>query len=145
MSQILDRTAAIGYQLTGPDFLNTERFDINVKVPKGATKEEYKVMLQNLLTERFKVTLHHEKKEMPVYELVVAKNGPKLKESKEELQSGQPDVNPEDLAETKLDAILKGRPGGPGGPPTLARGAFSEAAPRRGAESNRTVKQRRSI
>jgi uncharacterized protein (TIGR03435 family) len=100
-------------QLAGPAFLDTERFDINVKVPKGATKEEYKVMLQNLLTERFKVTLHHEKKETPVYELVVAKNGPKLKESKEEPKGEQPDVNPEGLPEVKLD-VLKGGPGGPG-------------------------------
>jgi uncharacterized protein (TIGR03435 family) len=100
-------------QLTGPAFLDTERFDITAKVPKGATKEEYKVMLQNLLTERFKVTLHHEKKETPVYELVVAKNGPKLKESKEEPKGEQPDVNPEDLPEVKLD-VLKGGLGGPG-------------------------------
>jgi uncharacterized protein (TIGR03435 family) len=38
-------------------------------------------MLQNLLAERFKLTLHHETKELPVYELIVAKGGLKLKES----------------------------------------------------------------
>ena len=41
-------------------------------------------MLQNLLAERFKMTLHHEKKEMPMYSLVVARSGPKIKESAEE-------------------------------------------------------------
>ena len=38
-------------------------------------------MLQNLLAERFKLTLHHETKELPMYALVVGKGGPKLKES----------------------------------------------------------------
>jgi len=41
-------------------------------------------MLQNLLAERFKLTLHREKKDLPMYALVVGKNGPKLKESVEE-------------------------------------------------------------
>jgi len=51
------------------------------KVPKGATKDDVKLMLQNLLADRFKLTLHREKKDLPMYALVVAKNGPKLKES----------------------------------------------------------------
>ena len=41
-------------------------------------------MLQNLLAERFKLTLHHETKELPMYALVVGKGGPKLKESVED-------------------------------------------------------------
>jgi len=39
-------------------------------------------MLQILLVDRFKLTLHRETKELPVYELVIAKNGPKLQEAK---------------------------------------------------------------
>jgi uncharacterized protein (TIGR03435 family) len=70
-----------GYQLTGPKWLDNERFDIVAKVPKGATKEEARVMLQNLLAERFKLSLHRETKELPIYALVVGKNGSKLKES----------------------------------------------------------------
>ncbi len=69
------------YQISGPGWLDSERYEIAVKVPKGATKEQFMVMLQNLLAERFKLTLHHETKELPQYALVVAKNGPKLKES----------------------------------------------------------------
>src|SRR5258708_39104895 len=42
------------YQLSAPSFVDTERFDIKVKGPEGATKEEHKVMVQNLLTERCK-------------------------------------------------------------------------------------------
>ncbi len=72
------------FQISGPGFLDTERFDVLAKVPKGATKDDLKVMLQNLLAERFQIKLHQEKKELPIYALVVAKNGPKLKESAED-------------------------------------------------------------
>jgi uncharacterized protein (TIGR03435 family) len=70
-----------GYQINGPKWLDSERFDIVAKIPKGATKETFKLMLQNLLAERFKLALHHETKELPMYALVVGKGGPKLKES----------------------------------------------------------------
>jgi uncharacterized protein (TIGR03435 family) len=61
--------------------LDTERFDIVAKVPPDTTKEQVLVMWQNLLAERFQLKLHRETKEIPIYELVVGKNGPKLKES----------------------------------------------------------------
>jgi len=67
------------YQISGPEWLDTERFDIVAKVPAGATREQARVMLQNLLADRFGLTLHHETKDSQVYELVVDKNGPKMK------------------------------------------------------------------
>src|ERR1017187_3373419 len=70
-----------GYQINGPKWLDSERFDIAAKIPMGATKEQFKLMLQNLLAERFKLALHHETKELPMYALVVGKGGSKLKES----------------------------------------------------------------
>jgi len=69
------------YQINGPAWLDTERYDVVVKVPPGATKEQVNVMWQNLLAERFGVKLHHESKEFQVEELVIAKGGPKLKET----------------------------------------------------------------
>jgi uncharacterized protein (TIGR03435 family) len=69
------------YQINGPAWLDTERYEIAVKVPVGATKEQVDVMWQNLLAERFGVRLHHAPKEFQVEELVIAKSGPKLKES----------------------------------------------------------------
>jgi len=69
------------YQISGPDWLESQRYDITAKVPPGATKEQFQLMLQSLLAERFKLTLHHQSKELPMYALVVAKGGPKLKES----------------------------------------------------------------
>jgi uncharacterized protein (TIGR03435 family) len=73
------------YQVTGPAWLDTERYDIAVKVPAGATQERVNRMWQNLLADRFGVKLHHEPKEFQVEELVIAKGGPKLKETAEDL------------------------------------------------------------
>jgi uncharacterized protein (TIGR03435 family) len=67
------------YQLVGPDWLNTLRFDITAKIPDGATKEQFQSMLRSLLEARFRMTLHRESKELPIYDLLVAKKGPKLK------------------------------------------------------------------
>jgi uncharacterized protein (TIGR03435 family) len=67
------------YQISGPSWLDTERYDIIAKMPPETTKGDFALMRQNLLAERFKLTLHHETKDLPVYELVVAKSGSKLK------------------------------------------------------------------
>ena len=69
-------------RLVGPAWLRTEMFDIVAKVPAGTTPDQVPLMLQNLLVDRFKLTVHHEGKEAEGYALVVAKNGPsaKLKE-----------------------------------------------------------------
>src|SRR5271157_3936440 len=83
-SVLMNAYGVKGFQISGPDWLDSERFDIVAKLPRGATKAEFMVMLQNLLAERFKLTLHREKKDLPMYALVVGKNGPKLKESVEE-------------------------------------------------------------
>lgn len=68
-------------QLRGPDWLKTQRFTITATLPPGTTKDGFKLMLQNLLSERFKLALHRETKEISGYALQVGKNGPKLKES----------------------------------------------------------------
>ena len=70
-----------GFQISGPTWLDSERFDIQATMPPETTKEQLRVMLQNLLAERFALKVHHETKELPMYSLVVAKSGPKMKES----------------------------------------------------------------
>lgn len=67
------------FQLTGPDWMSQSRFVIVARASAPAPKEKILEMFQTLLAERFKLAFHREKKEMPVYALVVAKNGPKLK------------------------------------------------------------------
>jgi uncharacterized protein (TIGR03435 family) len=59
----------------------TELYDIAAKVHQGATKDQFRVMLQKLLSNRFDMTLHWDTKQMQAYELVVGKNGPKMKKS----------------------------------------------------------------
>ena len=73
------------YQLSGPGWLtdwgSDPHFDIQAKIPDGVSKDRVPEMLQALLAERFKLAIHHETRELPVYALVVGKDGPKLKES----------------------------------------------------------------
>ncbi len=69
------------YQLSAPDWMDHTRFDITAKVPPGTTREQLQAMQRNLLAERFQLSLHHESKEMQMYELTVGRNGAKLKES----------------------------------------------------------------
>jgi uncharacterized protein (TIGR03435 family) len=69
------------YQVTAPDWLSNERYDIIAKVPEGATKEQVAVMWQNLLKERFGMVVHRESKEFQAEELTVAKGGLKMKQT----------------------------------------------------------------
>jgi uncharacterized protein (TIGR03435 family) len=72
------------YQVIGPDWMGAQRFDIQAKLPEGATKEQVPDMLQTLLADRFKLAIHRDTKEHAVYALVVGKNGLKMKESEVE-------------------------------------------------------------
>jgi uncharacterized protein (TIGR03435 family) len=100
------------YQISGPAWLETERYDVVAKVPEGATKEQFAVMLQNLLVERFGLKFHREMKELPLYELAVAKNGSKLKPAAP-APSGAPDAAP------------------PVGPPPIGKDGFPQLPPGR--------------
>jgi uncharacterized protein (TIGR03435 family) len=70
-------------QINGPAWLDSEKYDIVATIPKGASKEQFPAMLQNLLAARFKMTVHIETRQEKIYALVVGKNGPRLKESKD--------------------------------------------------------------
>lgn len=67
------------YQVSGPSWLDSERYDIVATVAPGSTNDQVNLMLQNLLKDRFGLLLHHELKELAVGELVIAKGGPKPK------------------------------------------------------------------
>ena len=71
------------YQLSAPEWLSDLRFDVEAKVPRGTTTEQFRLMMQDLLRERFKMAAHHETREMQGYELAIYKNGPKIRESTE--------------------------------------------------------------
>lgn len=65
----------------GPSWKNSVSpcFEISAKLPAGATSEQFRLMLQNLLVERFHLSFHHETRMLSSSSLVVAKGGPKLK------------------------------------------------------------------
>jgi uncharacterized protein (TIGR03435 family) len=69
------------YQVKGPEWLKSTNFDIQAKIPDGGRADQIPEMLQTLLEERFGLKIHHDSKEEPVYALVVAKAGAKLKQS----------------------------------------------------------------
>jgi uncharacterized protein (TIGR03435 family) len=83
----------------GPDWINTERFDVEARAAEGTMPppappgppdptrpEPMALMMQALLEERFQLKAHRETREMPIYSLVVARDGHKLKPTVE----GQP-------------------------------------------------------
>jgi uncharacterized protein (TIGR03435 family) len=67
-------------QVVGPDWLGSERFDIAAKLPDGGKTDQVPEMLQNLLTDRFQMQTHRDKKEFPIYALIVDKGGLKIPE-----------------------------------------------------------------
>lgn len=69
------------YELSAPPALIDRRYEILAKVPKGATKEQFNLMLQQLLVERFNFEAHREIRRIPGYALEVARGGPKFHES----------------------------------------------------------------
>ena len=70
-------------QITGPEWIfdKNTRFDVVAKAPPETPQNQLLEMLQTLLKERFQMALHTEQKEMTHYDLVIGKNGPKLKEA----------------------------------------------------------------
>ena len=69
------------YQVAGADWTVSDHFDVLAKMPESATQEHMPEMMQAMLSERFKLTLHRESKEHAVYALLVGKNGLKLQEA----------------------------------------------------------------
>jgi uncharacterized protein (TIGR03435 family) len=71
-------------QIIGPSWLESDCFEVFAKLPQGSTTDQIPMMLQALLAERFKLSAHKENRVSTGYTLIIDKNGPKLKESKED-------------------------------------------------------------
>ena len=65
--------------VSGPSWLDTDRFDMEAKAEKPSSIDELHVMLMNMLVDRLQLKFHREKREMPIYALTVDKGGAKLK------------------------------------------------------------------
>jgi uncharacterized protein (TIGR03435 family) len=95
--------------LGGPAWLASERYDINARAEGAPTPDQMNLMLRSLLADRFKLVVHTEQRDMPIYSLVKARDDGQL----------GPAMTP-----TTIDCAASGR--GRGAPPPPA------AAPRAG-------------
>ncbi|HET9409334.1 MAG TPA: TIGR03435 family protein [Candidatus Sulfotelmatobacter sp.] len=66
------------YQIAGPDWMKSAHWDIAATLPEGASKDQIPEMMQALLADRFKLVIHHDRKDMPVLAMEVGKNGVKM-------------------------------------------------------------------
>jgi uncharacterized protein (TIGR03435 family) len=70
------------YQLVSPDWVihggSLSGYDVSAKIPPGTSKADYRLMLQHLLADRFRLVVHRESRELPVYSLVSGKGKPKM-------------------------------------------------------------------
>jgi uncharacterized protein (TIGR03435 family) len=79
------------FQVSGPDWLTSQGYDIVAKIPPGASKDQANRMLQTLLAERFHVEMHHETRSLQGFELAAGR-APKLTRAAD---SGEPSQTPE--------------------------------------------------
>ena len=80
-----------------PNWATTDRFDIQAKVEGNPTKDQFRLMMQSLLADRFKLTIHYETRHLPAFALVLkpGKTGPQLQPHSEEPKCpGQENLQP---------------------------------------------------
>ena len=66
------------HQVSGPEWINSARFDIAATMPENATESDFPKMMEALLRERFMLRAHRESRESPILALEVGRNGTKL-------------------------------------------------------------------
>ena len=98
------------YQYVVPAWMETQRYDVVGKMPPGTTSAQRNAMLRNLLVERFRLQFHYEPREGDVYDLVVAKGGPKM-------QPANADETADANAPPKVSFAADGLPSFPPGSP----------------------------
>jgi uncharacterized protein (TIGR03435 family) len=80
------------YQIAGaPQWLDSNKYDIIARAPKGSSEDELRFMLQQLLVDRFGLKFHRETRDVPGYAVVLAKGGPKFTIEKKPDQPGKDD------------------------------------------------------
>ena len=78
-------------QVSGPGWLDVDRYDVVAKAAGAVPEDQLRQMMQKLLADRFKLTFHRESKEMRAFVVSVAKTGLKMTESTSE---GDMDIQP---------------------------------------------------
>jgi uncharacterized protein (TIGR03435 family) len=90
MALITEAFGVRTFQVSGPSWLATDRYDVAATAPPGAVRSQIPAMLQSLLTDRFKLKFHRETASKTVFALVAAPDGPKM-------ATGVSDDDPESL------------------------------------------------
>ncbi len=101
------------YQISGPDWIGSDRFDISATFPAGGPTTQFQEMMKSLLEDRFQIRMHRDKKDFPVYAVEVAKGGLKAQES-------APDPN---AADAKAPLTIAGSGSAQGISVNLGRGS----------------------
>jgi uncharacterized protein (TIGR03435 family) len=78
----------------GPDWIGAEAIDVIARKPPHTTEENERLMLQALLADRFKLTVHRDSYDLTAYDLVMANNGPKVKSADGSVPSAGPRMSP---------------------------------------------------
>jgi uncharacterized protein (TIGR03435 family) len=68
-------------QIAGPEWIQSDRYDIVARAERPVAVNELKLMMRALLKERFALEFHQEQKELTAYEMTVSKSGSKMKEA----------------------------------------------------------------
>ncbi|MEO5924925.1 MAG: TIGR03435 family protein [Bryobacteraceae bacterium] len=74
------------YQVSGPEWLKTQRFEVQARSAEGTSAKDLRSMMRALLMDRFTMAVHSESKELAVYALMEGKD-PKIKKSSGSLPS----------------------------------------------------------
>jgi uncharacterized protein (TIGR03435 family) len=119
-----------------PNWIDSDLYEINAKADCSngpIPREQMMLMIQSMLEDRFKLKAHIETRELPVYNLVLGREGSKMKLSEDQTPAGPAAVGPAQLCgppppPITLPPPLPPTPGGPGGapatPPAPPRGAL---------------------
>jgi uncharacterized protein (TIGR03435 family) len=91
------------YQVIGPDWLAAGHFDLDAKLPAGATRAQIPGMVKSMLEDRFQIKVRDDSKDLPVYALVLSSGATRLKDVS----------NPADVPDSAAASQAKSY-GGPG-------------------------------
>jgi uncharacterized protein (TIGR03435 family) len=132
-------------QVSGPGWIESERYDIIAQATGPTSSNNLKLMLRSLLADRTKLELHRAKNEASVYGLVVAINGPKFSESKEngksDIRRTPVGVTAEKTSMGEFANLLSGQLGTPVADMTRLKGRYDLAFDLRPYVANQTAPQ----
>jgi uncharacterized protein (TIGR03435 family) len=106
---LIESYGLIGYQLKDPPELDQVRYDITAKIPAGATEQDVRLMMQNLLIERLQLKVRHEHQVVPVYALLIRKGGPKFKPSGEPVDPAKQGMSRSSTAAGSIKLVAAGQ------------------------------------